>query len=132
MADSGKKVLIADDEADVHAFVQAALEADGHEIISAMDGQEALDKARAEAPDVIILDVQMPKKDGFMVFGELRADEATQGIPVIMLTSVSARTGIQFNADTMGDYIGSEPDAYHDKPIDPVALRETVAKLIGA
>jgi len=45
---------------------------------------------------------------------------------------VSARTGIQFNADTMGDYIGSEPDAYHDKPIDPIALRETVAKLIGA
>ena len=87
--------------------------------------------ARAQKPDVIILDVQMPRKDGFMVFAELRADEATQGIPVIMLTSVTARTGLKFGADTVADYVGSAPEAYHDKPIDPVALRETVGKLMG-
>jgi len=132
MADIGRKVLIADDEADVHAFVEAALEADGYQLIKAMDGQEALDKTRAERPDVVILDVQMPKKDGFMVFAELRGDEATQGIPIIMLTGVGERTGIKFSAETMGDYMGSEPDAYQEKPIDPVALRETVSRLLEA
>ena len=132
MADSGRKVLIADDEVDVHAFVAAALEADGYQVITACDGQDALDKIRAEMPDVVILDVQMPKKDGFTVFAELRGDEATKAIPVVMLTSVTARTGIKFGADAMADYIGSEPEAYHDKPINPDALRETVSKLMQA
>ena len=132
MAEPGKKVLIADDEVDVHAFVEAALEDEGYQILTASDGEEALEKARAEGPDVIILDVQMPKKDGFRVFSELRADDATKGIPVIMLTSVSERTGIPLNARDMGEFLGSEPDAYHDKPIDPAALRETVGKLMQA
>lgn len=129
MADTGKKVLLADDEADVHAFVMAALEADGHQVVAVSDGEAALAAIRAEPPDVVILDVQMPKKDGFMVFGELRADDATKSIPVIMLTGVSARTGIKFDADTMADYMGSEPEAYIEKPIDPATLRATVARL---
>ena len=130
MAESGKKVLIADDEADVHVFVDAALEEDGHQIIHASDGEEALEKVKAESPDLIILDVQMPKKDGFLVFGELRQDDATKAIPVIMLTSVTERTGIKFDRKDMGDYYGSEPEAYIDKPIDPATLRETVSKLL--
>jgi two-component system cell cycle response regulator DivK len=131
MAESGKKVLIADDEADVHAFVQVALEDDGHQILDAEDGEAALEQARAEAPDLVILDVQMPKKNGFEVFAELRGNEGTKAIPVIMLTSVSARTGIPFGKRDMGDYFGSEPDAYIDKPIDPETLRATVNKLLG-
>jgi CheY-like chemotaxis protein len=131
MAESGKKVLIADDEVDVHAFVEAALEEDGHQLLTAADGQAALEIIRAESPDVVILDVQMPNKDGFQVFGELRQDDATKSIPVIMLTGVSARTGISFNAKDMGEYFDSEPEAYIDKPIDPATLRETVNKLLA-
>ena len=129
MAASAKKVLIADDEVDVHAFVQAALEDDGHQVITADNGQAALDKVRAEKPDLIILDVQMPKKSGFEVFDELRRDDSTKSIPVIMLTSVSERTGIPFNAKDMGDYMGTEPEAFIDKPIDPETLREVVGRL---
>lgn len=132
MAQCGKKVLIADDEADVHAFVEAALEEDGHQVITASDGEEALAKVKANAPDLVILDVQMPKKDGFLVFGELRQDDATKSIPIIMLTSVAERTGISFDAKDMGSYYGSEPEAYIDKPIDPATLRETVASLLQA
>ena len=130
MTAEGKKVLIADDEADVREFIQAALEEDGYSFLTAADGEAALQIARAKSPDVIILDVQMPKKTGFQVFEALRRDNATQSIPVIMLTAVSERTGIKFDADTMGEYFGSEPEAYIDKPIDPDKLRETVAELV--
>lgn len=130
MAVPGKKVLIADDEAEVHEFVQVALEDDGYRVLTALDGEAALETARAESPDLVILDVQMPRKNGFQVFGELRRDDATRSIPVIMLTAVAARTGIPFDAGDMGDYLGSEPDAFIDKPIDPETLRATVNRLL--
>ncbi|HUT36445.1 MAG TPA: response regulator [Planctomycetota bacterium] len=131
MAEQGKKVLIADDEADMRAFVQAALEDDGYTILEASDGEAALEVVRAEKPDLVILDVQMPKKNGFEVFDDLRRDEATKGIPIVMLTGVRQKTGIGFNAKEMGDYYESEPEAYVEKPVDPDALRDAVAKLLG-
>lgn len=130
MATDAKKVLIADDEPDVREFVQAVLEEDGYSFLTVGDGEAAVQTAKAEKPDVVILDVQMPKKNGFQVFQDLRQNSATQSIPVIMLTAVSERTGIKFDKDTMGEYFGSEPEAYIDKPIDPVKLREAVSKLV--
>jgi len=131
MGTEGKKVLIVDDEPDVREFVQAVLQDGGYEFITAGDGEEALAKAKAESPDLAILDVQMPKKDGFQLFAELRADDATKSMPVIMLTAIGERTGINFSAEDMGDYLGSEPEAYIEKPIDPEKLSETVSKLIA-
>jgi len=130
MSPSRGKVLIADDEVDVHDFVRAALEDDGYDILTAADGEAALERARAERPALIILDVQMPKKDGFAVFDDLRKEQATKSIPVIMLTSVSRRTGIAFGAGDMRQYYGSAPEAFIDKPIDPDTLRETVNRLL--
>ena len=126
-----KKVLVVDDEDDVRQFVQAVLEDDGYEFLMAEDGEEAVSAARDGKPDVVIMDVQMPKKNGFQAFYELRGDEATKSIPVIMLTAVAERTGLKFDAKDMGDYLGSEPEAYIDKPIDPEALRETVGRLLA-
>ena len=125
------RVLIADDEQDVRTFVGAVLENEGYELLKAADGEEALQQARQGGPDLIILDVEMPKMDGFSVFGELRRDESTRAIPVIMLTGVTARTGIKFDAEAMGDYLGSEPDAYMEKPMDAQELVATVAKLLA-
>ena len=130
MADSGRKVLIADDEVEVHEFVKEALADGGYEVITASDGEEAAEKCRSEKPDLLILDVQMPKKIGFSVFDELRRDEATKAIPVIILTAITARTGIPYGADEIGEFFGSEPEAYLDKPIDPGKLQETVARLL--
>jgi len=131
MANQAKKVLIADDEPDVHEFVKAVLRDCGVTILSAEDGEAAIATARAETPDLVILDIQMPKKDGFQVFQELRGDDATKGIPVIMLTAVSARTGIKFGSETVGEYFGSEPEKYIDKPIDPQTLKNAVLQLIA-
>lgn len=126
-----KKVLIVDDEPDSIDFVEAVLASDTIEVISAPDGVAGLAKARAEKPDLVILDVQMPNKDGFEVFAELRQDEKTAGIPVVMLTGVGARTGLHFSKKDMGDFLGSEPDAYVEKPIEPEKLEQTVASLLG-
>jgi two-component system alkaline phosphatase synthesis response regulator PhoP len=126
----GSKILIADDEQDCIDFVREALADTPYEVIGAMDGEEALAAAQEHAPQLIILDVQMPKLNGFEVFQQLRADEALAGIPVIMLTAVTERTGINFSADDMGEYMGSEPEAYIDKPIEPILLRQAIQRLL--
>lgn len=126
-----KKVLIVDDEPDVREFVQAVLEDHGYEFVTAADGEEGLAKAKSEAPDLAILDVQMPKKDGFRLFTDLRGDDATKSMPVIMLTGIGGRLGMKFGADDMGEYLGAKPEAYIEKPIDPEKLVETVKELIG-
>ena len=123
-------ILIADDEQECIDFVRDALADTPHEILVARDGEEALSIARERKPDLIILDVQMPKRDGFAVFAELRADEALRDTPVIMLTAIVERTGVELSARDMGEYMGSEPDAFVDKPIEPIVLKQAVKTLL--
>lgn len=126
----GLKILIADDEQACIDFVREALAEMPYEVLSACDGEEALKVAREQVPQLIILDVQMPKASGFEVFQQLRADEKLAAIPVIMLTAVSERTGLKFSGEDMGQYIGSEPEAYIDKPIEPIVLKQAVKRLL--
>lgn len=130
MSEERKQVLLADDETDMHEFVRAALE-DEVDLICVSDGEEALRMVREEKPDLVILDVQMPKKDGFVVFAEMRKDESTRSIPVIMLTGVGERTGLQFDASDMDEFLGAKPEAFIDKPVDPDILLETVKKILA-
>ncbi len=126
-----KRILIVDDEEDSVAFVRAVLEEDFAGISSANDGEAGLAAAEAETPDLIILDVQMPKKDGFQVFQDLQRNEATRGIPVIMLTGIEEKSGLKFSREDMGKYFGAEPKAYVEKPVDPETLRATVDKVLA-
>ena len=123
------KVLIADDEQTCVDFVRAAL-SDTCDVLEAFDGQQALDVAREHHPQVIILDVQMPERSGFDVFMELKKDPALASVPVIMMTALGERTGMNFDEQDMGDYMGSEPEVYLEKPVDGAALKETVARLL--
>ena len=133
MAEQSKaKVLVVDDEPDAVEFVRAVLEEAGYEVISASDGEAGLATARAESPDVVILDVQMPGKDGFTVFAEMAKDEALGSVPVIMLTGVGQRIGVPFSAEAMGEFYGAEPAAYVEKPVDPAALQEAVQQVLSA
>ena len=126
-----RSILVIDDEDDCVAFVTAVLEEEGTEVFSARDGVAGLEAAKTRLPDLIILDVQMPKKDGFTVFSELKEDEATRNIPVIMLTGVGEKTGVSFSKGDMGDFIGTEPEAYVEKPIDPETLQSCVEQILG-
>jgi len=124
------KILIADDEQDCIDFVRETFADSPYEVLAAKDGEEALQVAREQRPQLAILDVQMPKRDGFDVFSEMRNDKDLASVPVIMLTGIAERTGFKFSGKDMGEYTGSEPEAYIDKPIEPVILRQTVQRLL--
>lgn len=127
-----RQVLVVDDEGDARTFVRAILEPMGWEVAEAEDGGSGLQKAKSLQPDLIVLDVQMPDKSGFQVFSDLIKDPDTQNAKIIMLTGVAEKTGIGFSADDMGGFLGREPDAYVEKPIDPEAFKKVVDSVIPA
>lgn len=127
-----KRVLVVDDDESAVAFVRAALAPGGFEIDGVGDGMAGLLKARQSIPDLIILDVYMPRQVGFYTLRDLKADPKTKHIPVIMFTSVGRRLGISFSIQDLYDNLGVEPDAYLEKPIDPTFLRQTAEKLLRA
>jgi len=131
MPSEAKTVLIVDDEPDMREFVQVALEDDGYRFVTATDGAAALALVAEEQPALIVMDVQMPKKDGLTTLYDLRQDAAAKSIPVILLTGVSEKTGVRFTAESVEEYMGERPDAYFDKPVDPEVLRRAVGELIG-
>ncbi len=127
-----KKILIIDDEPDATAFSEAMLsELGDFEIVTACNGLEGLQKAEALKPDLIILDVQMPVMNGFQVFRELKKKDDTENIPVIMLTGIATTTGLRYDAKDMGITLGSEPDAFIDKPVEPEEFHKTVSQILG-
>lgn len=117
------KILVADDDLEIQKMVQAALSTIGAELITAADGHDALDKLRREKPDLLILDVMMPGKNGWEVMRELRQDEAINNTRVLMLTAI----GKAVNAAT-SPLIGA--DDYLDKPFSFDELAERVRSLL--
>jgi DNA-binding response OmpR family regulator len=127
----GKTVLVVDDDPDAVEFVKTVLlQIKGINVVSAFDADGALKIARTRAVDLVVLDVMMPGKSGFDAFAELRQEKRTQEMPVIMLTAVSEATGMKFTAEDMGEFIGKEPEAFLDKPVDPVQLEKTARKVL--
>jgi len=126
-----RKLLVVDDEADAREFVRAFMEAEGWEVHEAEDGAEALKKVDQLRPELVILDVQMPRMDGFAVFGALIKDPNNSGTKVIMLTGVAEKMGIGFSSGEMGEFLGQEPDAYVEKPVEPTVLARTVRRVMG-
>jgi len=120
------KALVVDDESDAREFVRAILEPDGWEVIEAEDGVIGVQKAKDTRPDLAILDVEMPNMNGFQVFTELIKLPETADTKIIMLTGVADKLGMRFSADDMGNFLGREPDAYVEKPIDPDQFKRVV------
>ena len=108
---NNKRVLIVDDELDIVESIKFSLEAEDIECIAAYDGEEALSKARKEHPDLIILDIMLPKMNGYIVASRLKSDESYKHIPIIMLT---ARTQ---DMDLIVGY-KTGADEYVKKPFD--------------
>ena len=131
MPDEKRVVLVADDEPDAREYVRRILE-DDFRVVDVPDGARALEAAGSHPPALIILDLQMPNKDGLATLFELRQNPTTKSIPVVLLTAVGERTGVHFSADAIKEYMGEEPQAYIEKPVDAALLLETVRRLIGA
>ncbi|AIE85045.1 two component transcriptional regulator, winged helix family [Fimbriimonas ginsengisoli Gsoil 348] len=109
------KVLVCDDERHIVRLIQVNLERQGHVVITAFDGKEALEKIRHDKPDLCILDVMMPHMDGFEVLKNIRQDPETENLPVIMLTA-NAQDKTVFE----GYHYGA--DMYLTKPFNPMEL----------
>jgi two-component system, OmpR family, alkaline phosphatase synthesis response regulator PhoP len=118
------KVLVIDDEAPIRLLCRVNLEAEDMEVIEAADGPSGVEKARAESPDVILLDVMMPGLDGWRVAEELLDDERTVGIPIIFLTARA-----EFRDRARGLDIGGVD--YITKPFNPLELAPLVESLLN-
>jgi len=128
-----KKVLNVEDDADTRTFVSTVLEENGYLPIMAMDGEEGMKKVKKERPDLIILDILMPRESGIKMYHELKLDPNLKDIPVAMLSGVSKRTFLRSQAalTEFGDETVPEPQAYLEKPVEPEDLAETVKKILG-
>ncbi len=122
------RVLLIDDDPDFVAATKIVLESSPFQVITALDGDEGLRKAREEKPDVIILDVIMPTKDGFDVCVQLKKEPELADIPVIMLTSFAQRVGD--TSISVGKGLTIEAEDYIDKPVDPNELIRRVERLL--
>jgi DNA-binding response OmpR family regulator len=120
---AAKKILVVDDEPDVASLLTLMLKSQGYNIISAGDGQEALEKARGENPDLILLDIMLPRLDGYKVARMLKFDENFSHIPIIMLTAK-----IQERDKQMGMEMGAND--YITKPFDTAALLTKIKDLL--
>ena len=127
---SKAKILVVDDDPDIREAISAVLEASSYEMVTACDGEDGLAKLKEERPDLMILDLLMPKMDGFAVLKELQDPRRSKyaNIPILILSSVredasrrryELETGLELNVD---DYV--------EKPIDPHTLISRVEKLL--
>ena len=120
---SKKKILLADDSQTVLLLHQLLLADRGYELLTARNGEEAVDKALAERPDLIILDVIMPRMDGFAACRELRAQELTRDTPIIMVTSRGAPQHVQQGFEAgCSDYL--------TRPFDGNELLDKIERLL--
>ena len=124
MTETAATVLVAEDDEDIRALVVYRLERSGYRVVQAQDGEEALRLAAEHQPDLAILDVMMPKLDGYEVTRRLRSDDATSRLPVILLT---ARTQ---EADVSEGFAAGADD-YIRKPFSPDELRARVQAILG-
>ncbi|MCU1678141.1 MAG: response regulator receiver protein [Frankiales bacterium] len=121
---STARVLVVDDDDVIRQLITVNLELEGFEVFTAVDGQDALDQVQAVQPNLITLDVMMPRMDGWQAAERLRANPDTAGIKLVLL---SARA--QENDIRRGEQIGV--DAYLTKPFDPDELIETINQLLA-
>ena len=117
-----KKILAVDDERHIVRLVQVNLERAGYEVVTAFDGKDALEKVASEQPDLVVLDVMMPYMDGFEVLQNLRKNQSTRDLPVIMLTAKAQ------DADVFRGW-QSGVDCYLTKPFNPMELISFVKRI---
>jgi len=118
------KILVVDDDRVIQQLIEVNLELEGYEVVKASNGEEALAMFASERPDLVILDVMMPKLNGKDVCRKLKSDPETAKTPIIFLSAraqeIDVEAGLELGAD-----------AYVTKPFDPSTLLDTVSSLLG-
>lgn len=118
-------ILVADDQLYIHRLIQHRFEQEGFELLTARDGCEVLETALRKSPDLVVMDVSMPRMDGLTALRQLKGNPATSAIPVIVLTS-SPYELVREEAEISG------ADLVMTKPFSPIGLLEAVRRLVLA
>ena len=128
-----KKVLVVDDDPDVRLFSVTVLEEHGYTPLEAEDGEIGLKMIKAEKPDLIILDVLMPRQSGVRLYRELKTAKALKDFKVIILSGIAKKTFLrsQKALTEFGDAEIPEPEIYLEKPVEPEELAEALKKIRG-
>ena len=129
---SEKRILVVDDEPDVRNFLATCIEDAGFRVDTAVDGQDALEKVFADPPDLMTLDMVMPRKSGIKVLRELRAEERFAKLPVIVITA-HANTDLGSDDIKMASAFASglRPRYTLEKPVTPEKLVNAICEILG-
>ena len=128
-----KKVLVVDDDVDIRKVVSKLVEKSGYEAIEAKNGVEGMGKVREHKPDLIILDMLMPKESGVRMYHELKTEESLKDIPVIVLSAIPKKSFLR-SQKVLDEFAGKsvpEPEAYIEKPEEPEELIALMKKILG-
>ncbi len=118
------RVMAVDDDHVIRGLLEVNLEMEGHEVVTAVDGQDALVKVGSTRPDLILLDVMMPNVNGWQVAEELKGNPTTRHIPIVFLSARAMEADVR-----KGTALGVQ--AYVTKPFDPIDLMELVNRLLS-
>ena len=128
----GKKVLVVDDDPDIRLVNVTIIEENGYTPLVATNGEEGLDLIQKEIPDLVILDVLMPKQSGLRLYSVLKTDKALKGIPVVILSGIAKRTFLRSQKALVefgGDKV-PEPEIYLEKPVESEELADIIKKIL--
>ena len=128
-----KKVLVVDDDPDVRVFNVAVLEENGYTPVVATNGEEGMKLIKKEKPDLVLLDVLMPRESGIRLYRDIKTNSSLKDIPVIMLSGIARKSFLrsQKALTQFGGKPVPEPEAYLEKPVEPEELAETIKKVLG-
>ena len=124
----GKKVLVVDDDPDVRLFSITVLEENGYTPLEATNGEEGMQLIRKEHPDLIILDILMPRESGIRLYRQLKTDKNLEKIPVIILSGITRRSFLR-SQKALTEFGGEEvpePKTYLEKPVEPEELAAAI------
>ena len=121
----GKKILIIDDEEDMRVYLETLFKKAGYETGTAVNGDEANDKINSFQPDLITLDILMPRKSGLNFFQSVRSNSSTKNIPIVVLSGLSGHKEFFEDESQIG------PTIFVEKPIEPDSFLENVRRMLG-
>jgi twitching motility two-component system response regulator PilH len=127
-----KKVLVVDDDPDVRLFSVTVLEENGYSPLEAANGEEGLKMIKQEKPELIILDVLMPRQSGIRLYRELKTDRSFKDIPIIILSGIAKKTFLR-SQKALTEFGGKEvpePKVYLEKPVEPEILAGEINKIL--
>ena len=128
-----KKVLVVDDDPDVRLFSVTVLEENGYTPLEAEDGESGLKMIKAEKPDLVILDVLMPRQSGVRLYRELKTTKAFKDLKIIILSGIAKKTFLR-SQKALTEFGGAEipePEIYLEKPVEPDELADVIKKVLG-